>query len=140
MINENLLNRATNFVEKDLQLNEENKKELLEGIGKIGESRDRIDNLIQSTKIAVIQNSFHLLIQRIMSEDKNGVIEMLDNNRDVINMYDFLESFEALLKEYINYKKLYEDDYPEIKKIKETLVLYEKDLLPLLSEIVNHKK
>jgi hypothetical protein len=98
MINENLLNRATNFVEKDLQLNEENKKELLEGVSKIGESRDKIDNLIQSVKITVIQNSFHLLIQRIMSEDKNGVIEMLDNNRDVINMYDFLESFEALLK------------------------------------------
>ena len=140
MINENLLNRATKFVAKDILLNEENKKELLEGIGKIGESRDRIDNLIQSTKVTIIQNSFQLLIQRIMSEDKNGVIEMLDNNRDVINMYDFLETFDSLLKEYINYKKLYEDDYPEIKKIKDNLVMYEKDLLPLLSEIVNHKK
>jgi hypothetical protein len=140
MINENLLNRATNFVEKNIELNEDNKKELLDGVGKIGESRDRIDNLIQSTKVTIIQNSFQLLIQRIMSEDKNGVIEMLDNNRDVINMYDFLESFDELLKEYINYKKLYEDDYPEIKKIKDNLVMYEKDLLPLLSEIVKHKE
>jgi hypothetical protein len=140
MINENLLNRAIKVVEKDIVLNEENKKEITEGVEKIGSSRGKIDNLIQAVKITMIQNSTQLLMQRIMSEDKDGVIEMLDNNRDVINMFDFLENFEELIKEYIRYERLYKEDYPEIKKIKETLVLKEKELLPLLSEIVNFKE
>jgi hypothetical protein len=140
MINENLLNRATKVIEKDVVLNEDTKQDILDGVKKIGTSRNKIDDLIQSTKIASIQNSFQLLLQRIMAEDKDGVIEMLDNNRDVIKLFEFTETMNELLTEYGWYRNLYNEDYPEIKKIKENLVLKEKDLLPLLTEILKTDK
>lgn len=140
MINENLLNRVTKFIEKDMVLDEDTRLDIFDGISKIGTSRDKIDNLIQSTKIASIHNSFHLLLQRIMSEDKDGVIEMLDNNRDVIKLFEFTETMNELLTEYGWYRNLYNEDYPEIKKIKENLALKEKDLLPLLTEILKTDK
>ena len=140
MINENLLSRATKVIENDVVLNEDTKQDILDGVKKIGTSRDKIDNLIQSTKIVSIQNSFQLLLQKIMAEDKDGVIEMLDNNRDVIKLFEFTEIMNELLTEYGCYRNLYNEDYPEIKKIKEKLVLKEKDLLPLLTEIIKTDK
>jgi hypothetical protein len=135
-----LKNRMVQVIEKDTLLNEENLSDIEDGLGKIGESRDKIDFLIGDTKNAIIQNSIHLLIQRIMNEDKEGVIEMLNNNRDVIHIFNFTEKLDDLINEYGKYDRLYDQDYPEIKKIKETFVLKEKELLPLLTEIVNERK
>jgi hypothetical protein len=75
-----------------------------------------------------------------MSEDKEGVIEMLNNNRHVIDIFNFTEKLNELIDEYAKYDILYNEDYPEIKKIKETFALKEKELLPLLTEIVNERK
>tara|TARA_R110002126_G_scaffold221661_1_gene366921 strand:- start:407 stop:817 length:411 start_codon:yes stop_codon:yes gene_type:complete len=135
-----LKNRMVQVIEKDTLLNEENLSDIEDGLDKIGESRDKIDVLIGDTKNAIIQNSIHLLIQRIMNEDKEGVIEMLNNNRDVIHIFNFTEKLDDLINEYGKYDRLYDQDYPEIKKIKETFVLKEKELLPLLTEIVNERK
>ena len=139
-MSEMLKNRMVQVIEKDTLLNEENLSDIEDGLGKIGESRDKIDVLIGDTKNAIIQNSIHLLIQRIMNEDKEGVIEMLNNNRDVIHIFNFTEKLDDLINEYGKYDRLYDQDYPEIKKIKETFVLKEKELLPLLTEIVNERK
>lgn len=139
-MSEMLKNRMVQVIEKDTLLNEENLSDIEDGLGKIGESRDKIDFLIGDTKNAIIQNSIHLLIQRIMNEDKEGVIEMLNNNRDVIHIFNFTEKLDDLINEYGKYDRLYDQDYPEIKKIKETFVLKEKELLPLLTEIVNERK
>ena len=46
----------------------------------------------------------------------------------------------SIIDEYAKYDILYNEDYPEIKKIKETFALKEKELLPLLTEIVNERK
>ena len=139
-MSEMLKNRMVQVIEKDTLLNEENLSDIEDGLDKIGESRDKIDVLIGDTKNAIIQNSIHLLIQRIMNEDKEGVIEMLNNNRDVIHIFNFTEKLDDLINEYGKYDRLYDQDYPEIKKIKETFVLKEKELLPLLTEIVNERK
>lgn len=140
MINEHLLNRFTKAIETDLVLDEETKRNLLDGANKIGTSRDKIDTLVDECRNSIIQNSVQLLVQRLMSGDKEGVIEMLDNNRDVVKIFNFTESLNELLTEYGWYEMLYKEDYPEIKKIKESLALKEKDLLPLLTEIINEKK
>lgn len=139
-MSEMLKNRMVQVIEKDTLLNEENVEDIEVGIKRIKSSRDMIDVLISETKQTIIQNSVHLLVQRIMSEDKEGVIEMLNNNRHVLNIFDFTEKLNGLLDEYGKYETLYEQDYPEIKKIKETFVLKEKELLPLLTEIVNERK
>ena len=139
-MSEMLKNRMVQVIEKGTLLNEENLIDIGNGLDEIGESRDKIDVLISHTKNTIIQNSIHLLIQRVMSEDKEGVIEMLNNNRHVIDIFNFTEKLNELFDEYAKYDILYNEDYPEIKKIKETFALKEKELLPLLTEIVNERK
>jgi len=139
-MSEMLKNRMVQVIEKGTLLNEENLIDIGNGLDEIGESRDKIDVLISHTKNTIIQNSIHLLIQRVMSEDKEGVIEMLNNNRHVIDIFNFTEKLNELIDEYAKYDILYNEDYPEIKKIKETFALKEKELLPLLTEIVNERK
>jgi hypothetical protein len=140
-MNEHLKNRLVTLIEKDTPLTPENLQEVFsDGIDKIGTSRDKIDGLIDQVRNSIIQNSVQLLVQRLMSGDKEGVIEILNNNRDVIKLFSFTEKLNELLTEYGWYRNLYNEDYPEIKKIKENLVLKEKDLLPLLTEIINEQK
>lgn len=135
-MNEHLVNRVRQLVEKDVILNEDNKLDINEGLDKIGMVRDNVDMLVDQTRNTIIKNSVTLLVDRLMRGDKNGVLEMLNNNRDVLSLFDFTESLNQLLTEYGKYKMIYDEEYPEIKKIKETLVLNEKDLLPLLKEVI----
>jgi len=139
-MNEHLKNKVVSVIEKDLLLTEENINDIDEGIETIDNIRNTIDSLIAETKQETISNSVHLLIQRIMGGDTDSVIEMLDNNRDVINLFNFTEKFSELIAEYGKYRMHYKENYPEIKKIKETFAFKDKDLLPLLKEIVNDRK
>ena len=75
-----------------------------------------------------------------MSGNHDSVIEMLDNNRHVINMFNFTERLSELVAEYGKYSMEYRENYPEIKKIKDTFVFKDKDLLPLLEEIIGERK
>jgi hypothetical protein len=138
-MNEHLKNKIVSYIEKEETLTEDNINDINDGIETIGEVRNKIDTLIDQTKQEIISNSMHLLIQRIMSGNSDSVIEMLDNNRDVINMFNFTERLSELIAEYGKYSMEYKENYPEIKKIKETFVFKDKDLLPLLKEIINER-
>jgi hypothetical protein len=138
-MNEHLKNKIVSYIEKEEALTEDNINDINDGIETIGEVRNKIDTLIDQTKQEIISNSMHLLIQRIMSGNSDSVIEMLDNNRDVINMFNFTERLSELIAEYGKYSMEYKENYPEIKKIKETFVFKDKDLLPLLKEIINER-
>ena len=139
-MNEMLRNKIENYlVENKVLTDEEAYAEIKVGIEELDEMRNNIDRLIVELKRAILDNSIHLLHERIMNENLNGVIQMLDNNRNVIDMYNYLEKKEELLKAYLQYNLLYSDKYPELKEVKEMLGLKDKELVGIMREIItNH--
>lgn len=71
-----------------------------------------------------------------MNENIEGVIEILDNTKNVVDFYNYLEKMDEIIKEYSNYKLLYEDNYPELKEIKDMLGLKDKELIGIIRDII----
>jgi len=49
-----------------------------------------------------------------------------------------LKKKEELIKEYSKYKLLYEDNYPELKEIKDSLALKDEELINIVREIITN--
>jgi len=138
-MNEMLRNKIENYLVENKVLTDEGAyAEIKVGIEELDELRNNIDNLIVELKRAILDNSIHLLHERVMNENLNGVIEMLNNNRHVIDMYNYLEKKEELLKTYLQYNLLYSDKYPELKEVKEMLGLKDKELVGIMREIISN--
>jgi hypothetical protein len=71
-----------------------------------------------------------------MNENIEGVIEILDNTKNVVDFYNYLDKVDEIIKEYSNYKLLYEDNYPELKEIKDMLGLKDKELIGIIRDII----
>jgi len=138
-MNEMLRNKIENYlVENKVLTDEEAYAEIKVGIEELDEMRNNIDRLIVELKRTILDNSIHLLHERVMNENLNGVVEMLDNNRHVIDMYNYLEKKEELLKTYLQYNLLYSDKYPELKEVKEMLGLKDNELVGIMREIISN--
>jgi hypothetical protein len=135
-MNEALIKKIDKFLrDKDI-LNDESYTEIKEGVEKICEVRNKIDSLILELKRSILDNSIHLLQERVMNENNEGVIEILDNTKNVVDFYSYLEKKEELISEYSKYKLLYDENYPELKEVKFMLGLKDIELINVVREIV----
>ena len=135
-MNEALIKKIDKFLrDKDI-LNDEYYTEIKEGVEKICEVRNKIDSLILELKRSILDNSIHLLQERVMNENNEGVIEILDNTKNVVDFYSYLEKKEELISEYSKYKLLYDENYPELKEVKFMLGLKDIELINVVREIV----
>jgi len=138
MINEILLKKIEkNLTERGI-LNDDTYSEIKLGIEKLSEIRMNIDTIVIELKRVILDNSIHLLQDRVMNQNINGVIEILDNTKNVVDFYGYLEKKEELIKEYSKYKLLYEDNYPELKEIKDSLALKDEELINIVREIITN--
>ena len=138
MINEILLKKIEkNLTERGI-LNDDTYSEIKLGVEKLSEIRMNIDTIVIELKRVILDNSIHLLQDRVMNQNINGVIEILDNTKNVVDFYGYLEKKEELIKEYSKYKLLYEDNYPELKEIKDSLALKDEELINIVREIITN--
>jgi len=138
MVNEILLKKIEkNLTERGI-LNDDTYSEIKLGIEKLSEIRMNIDTIVIELKRVILDNSIHLLQDRVMNQNINGVIEILDNTKNVVDFYGYLEKKEELIKEYSKYKLLYEDNYPELKEIKDSLALKDEELINIVREIISN--
>jgi len=138
MVNEILLKKIEkNLTERGI-LNDDTYSEIKLGIEKLSEIRMNIDTIVIELKRVILDNSIHLLQDRVMNQNINGVIEILDNTKNVVDFYGYLEKKEELIKEYSKYKLLYEDNYPELKEIKDSLALKDEELINIVREIITN--
>jgi len=138
MVNEILLKKIEkNLTERGI-LNDDTYSEIKLGVEKLSEIRMNIDTIVIELKRVILDNSIHLLQDRVMNQNINGVIEILDNTKNVVDFYGYLEKKEELIKEYSKYKLLYEDNYPELKEIKDSLALKDEELINIVREIITN--
>jgi hypothetical protein len=138
MVNEILLKKIEkNLTERGI-LNDDTYSEIKLGIEKLSEIRMNIDTIVIELKRVILDNSIHILQDRVMNQNINGVIEILDNTKNVVDFYGYLEKKEELIKEYSKYKLLYEDNYPELKEIKDSLALKDEELINIVREIITN--
>jgi len=138
MVNEILLKKIEkNLTERGI-LNDDTYSEIKLGVEKLSEIRMNIDTIVIELKRVILDNSIHLLQDRVMNQNINGVIEILDNTKNVVDFYGYLEKKEELIKEYSKYKLLYEDNYPELKEIKDSLALKDEELINIVREIISN--
>ena len=137
-MNKPLLEKIEKFLKDKNILNDESFFELKVGIEELYKIRNNLDSLILELKRVILDNSIHLLQERVMSENKEGVIEILDNTKNVVDFYGYLEKKEELIKEYSKYSMLYDEHYPELKEIKFMLGLKDNELINIVREIVSN--
>ena len=138
MVNKILLKKIEkNLTERGI-LNDDTYSEIKLGIEKLSEIRMNIDTIVIELKRVILDNSIHILQDRVMNQNINGVIEILDNTKNVVDFYGYLEKKEELIKEYSKYKLLYEDNYPELKEIKDSLALKDEELINIVREIITN--
>ena len=138
MVNEILLKKIEkNLTERGI-LNDDTYSEIKLGVEKLSEIRMNIDTIVIELKRVILDNSIHLLQDRVMNQNINGVIEILDNTKNVVDFYGYLEKKEELIKEYSKYKLLYEENYPELKEIKDSLALKDEELINIVIEIITN--
>jgi len=135
-MNEILRNKIESYLRDKNVLTDESYIEIKEGVEKLHDIRENIDCLVIELKRAILDNSVHLFQERVMNENIEGVIEILDNTKNVVDFYNYLEKMDEIIKEYSNYKLLYEDNYPELKEIKDMLGLKDKELIGIIRDII----
>lgn len=135
-MNEILRNKIESYLRDKNVLTDESYIEIKEGVEKLHDIRENIDCLVIELKRTILDNSIHLFQERVMNENIEGVIEILDNTKNVVDFYNYLDKVDAIIKEYSNYKLLYEDNYPELKEIKDMLGLKDKELIGIIRDII----
>ena len=137
-MNEILRNKIESYLRDKNILTDESYTEIKEGVEKLHDIRENIDCLVIELKRTILDNSVHLFQERVMNENIEGVIEILDNTKNVVDFYNYLEKMDEIIKEYSNYKLLYEDNYPELKEIKDMLGLKDKELIGIIRDIITN--
>ena len=132
-----LKDKIKGFLLRNGLITEDSFLEINTGIDKLEHIINDMDKSILNLKISTLNNSTHLMMDRVMKDNNYGVIEILDNTKDVVNFYEYIENFDTLLKNYQKYKMFFDEDYPEIKEIKFSMALKDKELIEILKEIAN---
>lgn len=135
MSNEAIKNALLKYLESENHLEKNTIFSLKKEVDIIKSKRVEVDDTILNTKINIIKSNVHLLIDKIHREDKEGVLKILKNTKDIGVFYDFLESMNDLLKKYGDYENNYSYESPELLDLKETFVLNDHQLTDLITEI-----
>lgn len=97
--------------------------------------RDKVDKELLNLKIKIINSNFHLLMEKIFKEDKEGVLEIVKNTKDRTIFFDVTEAFGKFLISFEQYRQYYEFNSPDLEGIKETFALKDNQLYELIEEI-----
>lgn len=139
-MNESIKNAIIKHLEKNNVITESFYSELSEEAKKIKSLRDKVNDSLLNIKKEIIKTNFHILIDKIFKEDKEGVITILKNTNNRINFYDVIEEIGKLLVSFEQYNENYEFNSPELTILKETFALKDDQLCELISEINLDKK
>jgi len=97
--------------------------------------RDKVDEELLNLKIKIINSNFHLLLDKIFKEDKEGVLAIVKNTKDRTIFFDVTEAFGKFLISFEQYTQNYEFECPDLEDIKETFALKDNQLYELIEEI-----
>ena len=102
MGNDAIKNAILKYLKEEKSLEVGDVSHLKEEVDKVKNFRNNLDDLLLKTKINIINSSTHLLIDKIYKDEKEGVLKILENTKDRIVFYDFLDSLNDLLITYEN--------------------------------------
>lgn len=97
--------------------------------------REKVDEELLNLKIKIINSNFHLLMEKIFKEDKEGALTIVKNTKDRTIFFDVTEAFGKFLISFEQYCQYYTLDSPDLEDIKETFALKDNQLYELIEEI-----
>ncbi len=100
MGNDAIKNAILKYLKEEKSLEVGDVSHLKEEVDKVKNFRNNLDDLLLKTKINIINSSTHLLIDKIYKDETEGVLKILENTKDRIVFYDFLDSLNDLLITY----------------------------------------
>ena len=134
-MNDAIKNAIIKHLEKKNVITESFYKSLGEDAAKVNDIREDIDSYLLNLKMKIIKSNFHLLVDKIFKEDKEGVIDILKGTGDRTVFFDFTEEFGKFLILFENYTQQYEFNSPDLENLKDTFALKDKELYQLIKEI-----
>lgn len=140
MGNDAIKDAIKKHLEKNNLLNDNFYPTLLNESKKSKVFRDKVDEELLNLKIKIINSNFHLLMEKIFKEDKEGVLNIVKNTKDRTIFFDFTEAFGKFLISFEQYIQNYEFNSPDLEDIKETFALKDNQLYELIEEIYLDKK
>lgn len=97
--------------------------------------RSDLDKCILDLKVQIIKTNTMLLFENVFKDNKEKVVEILNNTRDPKIFYDLSDSLNNLLVTYNQYSSNYDFNSTDLKDIKESFVLDDEKLVELIKEI-----
>lgn len=135
MENEGIRNSVIRFINKGGELTPQYLEDIKEKITVLRDLREKIDSSLDKLKINIIKSSTHLLIDKVHRGDIETSLKILENTRDRSVFYDFISLFDELVILNEQYLQKYENEYSDIKDIKDNLGLNDYKLFKIISEI-----
>lgn len=144
-MNDAIKNAILNYIDKNnLFGNEKDINESLENLlldaSHMKSLRSDLDKCILDLKVQIIKTNTMLLFENVFKDNKEKVVEILNNTKDPKIFYDLSDSLNNLLVTYNQYKSNYDFNSTDLKDIKESFVLEDEKLLELIKEINLDKK
>ena len=139
-MNEAIKNAITKHLEKKNVITENFYSELYEDVETLKSLRGDVDITLLELKKIIIKTNLHLLIDKIFKEDKEGVISILKNTKDISTYFDFIDAFGKSLILFEDYLKYLSFDSPDLEELKDVFALKDDQLYGLLNEINLDKK
>ena len=97
--------------------------------------RSDLDKCILDLKVQIIKTNTMLLFENVFKDNKEKVVEILNNTKDPKIFYDLSDSLNNLLVTYNQYSSNYDFNSTDLKDIKESFVLDDEKLVELIKEI-----
>jgi hypothetical protein len=135
MENEGVTNSVIRFINKNGELTPQYLSDMKDKISVLRDLREKIDSALDRLKINIIKSSTHLLIDKIHRGDIETSLKILENTRDRSVFYDFITLFDELVVLNEQYLQNYENEYSDIKDIKDNLGLNDYKLYKIINEI-----
>jgi len=135
MENDGVTNSVIRFINKNGELTPQYLFDIKEKISVLRDLREKIDSTLDRLKINIIKSNTHLLIDKVHRGDIETSLKILENTRDRSVFYDFITLFDELVVLNEQYLQKYENEYSDIKDIKDNLGLNDYKLFKIISEI-----
>jgi hypothetical protein len=135
MENDGVTNSVIRFINKNGELTPQYLFDIKEKISVLRDLREKIDSALDRLKINIIKSNTHLLIDKVHRGDIETSLKILENTRDRSVFYDFITLFDELVVLNEQYLQKYENEYSDIKDIKDNLGLNDYKLFKIISEI-----
>ena len=124
-MNDAIKNAILNYIDKNnLFGNEKDINESLENLlldaFHMKSLRSDLDKCILDLKVQIIKTNTMLLFENVFKDNKEKVVEILNNTKDPKIFYDLSDSLNNLLVTYNQYKSNYDFNSTDLKDIKES--------------------